>query len=170
MEPVSVLLGVLIVAAIVVCGVGIWALLEGVKMARSVRSLSDDLDARIVPLLDKADVTVDALNAELLRVDVIVTRFEEISDRVESTSRTVQEVANAPVEMVTDFADRVRRAWKTRHHATPEGYGPQADSGDETYETADPAEPDATPVQDATSASEDVPTTDSEGNRSAHAQ
>ena len=163
METVTVLLSALIVVAAVLCGVGIWALLEGVKAARSVRILSDDLDARVVPLIDKADVTVDALNAELLRVDAIVTRFEEISDRVETTSRTVQEVANAPVEIVTDFADRVRRAWKTRHHATPEGYGPQpSPDSDATPEAGDTAEP---PTPDT-----DVPTTDSEESRTAHAQ
>ena len=111
------LLTVLIVAASLLCGVGIWALLEGMKTARSVRTLADDMDTRLVPLLDKADVTVDAINAELLRVDGIVTRFEEIGDRVDSTSRAVQDVANAPVEIVTDIADRVRRAWRTRKQA-----------------------------------------------------
>ena len=35
-------------------------------------------------------------------------------DRVETTSRTVQDVANAPVEIVTDIADRVRRAWRAQ--------------------------------------------------------
>jgi hypothetical protein len=127
-DTVTVLLSVLIVVGTVLCSVAIWALVEGVKTARSVRVLSDDLDARVVPLLDKADVTVDAVNAELLRVDAIVTRFEEISDRVEDTSRTVQEVANAPVEIVTNFADGVRRAWRARKHAQPEGYGPAEDS------------------------------------------
>ena len=114
MNVVTVLLCVLIVVASVLCGFGIWAIVEMVKTATSVRTLTDDLDSRLVPLLDKADVTVDALNAELLRVDGIVTRFEEISDRVDSTSRAVQDVANAPVEIVTDIADRVRRAWRTR--------------------------------------------------------
>ena len=114
MEINSILLGVLLVLASALCAVGIWALLEGVRTARSTRVLADDLDARIVPLLEKADITIDALNAELLRVDGIVSRIEEITDRVESTSRTVQGVANAPAEIVTDIADRVRRAWKRR--------------------------------------------------------
>jgi TolA-binding protein len=110
----GILLGVLLVLASVACAVGIWALLEGAKTARSTRTLAEDLDARVVPLLDKADITIDALNAELLRVDNIVSRIEEVTERVESTSRTVQGVANAPGEIVTDIADRVRRAWKRR--------------------------------------------------------
>jgi hypothetical protein len=168
-QTVTVLLSVLIVVAVALCGVAIWALLEGVKTAKSIRTLSDNLDARIVPFIEKADVTVDALNIELLRVDAIVTRFEEISDAVESTSRTVQGVANAPVEIVTDIADRVRRAWKTRKHATPEGYGPQPEDATPTEEHVSAVDPPAQSVVDTEPVS-DVQTTDSEGNRTAHVQ
>ena len=114
MTVTTALLAVLLVAASALCGVAIWALIESVKTARSLRQLSVDLDARLVPLLDKADVTVDAMNAELLRIDQIVTSVEEVTERVNDTSRAVQEVANAPAEIVNDLADRVRRAWKTR--------------------------------------------------------
>lgn len=159
MNTTTVLLSVLIVVAAALCGVAIWALTEAVKTARSMRVLADDLDERIVPLIEKVDVSVDAFNAELLRVDAIVTRFEEISDRVDSTSRTVQEVANAPVEIVTGLADRMRQAWKHRK-GQPEGYGPQGDSDeandDEGAEqpegvddvVADAAAPDSTPDSD----------------------
>lgn len=136
MNTTTVLLSVLIVVASVLCGVGIWALVEAVKTARSVRVLADDLDARMVPLIDKVDVSVDAFNAELLRVDAIVTRFEEISDRVDSTSRTVQEVANAPVEIVTGFADRMRQAWRNRK-TQPDGYGPGQTSEEPETEPSD---------------------------------
>ena len=179
MPAVTMLLSVLVVVVALFCGVGIWALLEGVKTAKSVRVLADDLDARLVPLLDKADVTVDAFNAELLRVDAIVTRFEEISDRVETTSRTVQEVANAPVEIVTDFADRVRRAWKSRRGA-PDGYGPGDSESPEpsgptvVVDDASADEPaadlDAPIITPATTAADFAPATDSEENRAAHAQ
>jgi len=105
-----------------------------------------------MPLLDKVDVSVDALNAELLRIDAIVTQFEEISERVESTTRTVQDVANAPVEIVTDLADRVRRAWRGRKSAPREGYGPVPETpGSAAPETPEAAEsPEAhTPEQPA---------------------
>jgi cytoskeletal protein RodZ len=136
----SILLGVLLVLASALCGVGIWALLEAVKSARSARTLTDDLDARVVPLLEKADVTIDALNAELLRVDSIVSRIEEATDRFESTSRTVQDVANAPGEIVTDIADRVRRAWKRRQSesaAASDSRRAEADA-EQTAEAAEP--------------------------------
>jgi hypothetical protein len=149
-DTTTVLLSVLIVVASALCGVAMWALVEAVKTARSVRTLSDDLDARIVPLIEKLDVSVDAFNAELLRVDAIVTRFEEISDRVESTSRTVQDVANAPVEIVTDIADRVRRAWRTRKSshteeaASAEAYESPDEPGPPAPEDIEPDQPDAT--------------------------
>ena len=143
----SILLGVLLVLASVLCAVGVWALVEAVRTSRSLRALAEDLDSRAVPLLDKAEVTIDALNAELLRVDAIVTRVEEITDRVDSTTRTVQDVANAPGEIVTDIADRVRRAWKRSRaesaaHAeeraaaaaqsAPQASSAQADAADDT--------------------------------------
>lgn len=136
--PVSVttaLLAVLLVFASALCGVAIWALIESVRTARSVGRLADDLDARLMPLLAKADVTVDAMNAELLRIDTIVTRVEEVTDRVSDTSRAVQEVANAPAEIVNELADRVRRAWKTRKQ--PHQQQPHSAPG--PAETAEPA-------------------------------
>ena len=147
MNTVNILLGVLLVVATALCGFGIWALVESVKTARSVRRLSDHLDERVVPLLDKADVTVDALNAELLRVDVIVTRIEEVTDRVESTSRTVQDVANAPGEIVTDIADRVRRAWKRRQAEGSAAHAKADDAPDVTEDAASGSQSDSVDQQ-----------------------
>jgi uncharacterized protein YoxC len=127
----TILLSLLLVLACAFAGVGIWASLEIGRASRSLRTLSDDLDERAMPLLEKADITVDALNAELLRVDTIVSRIEDITDRVESTSRTVQEVASAPGEIVNDIADRVRRAWKRRQAESAE----KAAQRDAEYET-----------------------------------
>jgi uncharacterized protein YoxC len=135
------LLAVLLVSASALCGVAIWALIESVKTARSARQLADDLDARLVPLLDKADVTVDAMNAELLRIDQIVTRLDEVTERVSDTSRAVQEVANAPAEIVNELAERVRRAWKTRKQ--PSQHPPDAPSPDS--QEAEPVASDSAP-------------------------
>jgi hypothetical protein len=145
----TVLLGVLLVLAIALCSVAIWAVIEGVKTARSARTLADDLDDRMVPLLDKADITIDALNAELLRIDSIVSRIEEVTERVESTSRTVQGVANAPGEIVTDIADRVRRAWKRRGtEAAGSGEARRAEAEQAADQAADASsEDDAQPFE-----------------------
>lgn len=113
MDLITVLLVVLIIAATVACIVGVWALREVAFAARSVRMLSDDTHLRFVPLLDKADVTVDAVNAELLRVDILVTRFEDAADRVSQTATTLHEIANAPERIAGGIAEKVR-SWRGR--------------------------------------------------------
>jgi len=65
---------------------------------------------RLVPLAEKADVTVDAMNAELLRVDMIVTQVEEVSQRVSSASSAVQAIVNLPAGAVNELSDRLRKA------------------------------------------------------------
>lgn len=103
---------VLVVAAIVVCGLAAYALVTLAGTMRSVRKLSDDLDERLVPLLDKLDVTVDAANAELLRIDNIVTVFEDASAKVSATTAAVHDAVSAPKELVENVGVRLRAAWK----------------------------------------------------------
>ncbi len=111
------LLSALLVAAIAACLVAIFALVETVRTLRSARTLIDDVDLKLIPLIEKADVTVDALNAELMRVDGIVTRFEEVSDHVGTTTRAVQGVVNAPVEVIAEAGSRLRRWLRARERA-----------------------------------------------------
>ena len=121
MDIAQVLLLVLLAAACVVCGVAVWALREVALAAKSVQLLAEDSRERLNPLLDKADVTVDAVNFELLRVDAVITRFEDASERVTSASGTISGIVNAPAEIVNDVAGRVRRAWKDRSRSHAEG-------------------------------------------------
>lgn len=116
----SVLTTVLLLAAIALCAVGIWAAVRFAAAADSVKRLSEDLEARVPPLLDKADVSVDALNAELLRVDLIVTQVEDVAEHVSSASNAVHSIVNAPHEIVNEVGERLRRtirsARKPREH------------------------------------------------------
>lgn len=113
MDLISVLLAVLIVAATVLCAVATVAVRHLGTSARSIKRLADDTHSRLTPLLDKADVTVDALNAELLRVDMLVTRFEDAADRVSQTATTLHEIANAPERIAGGIAEKVR-SWRGR--------------------------------------------------------
>lgn len=150
METTDVLLVVLLIAASALCGVAIWALREMIATARSVRALSDDTRLRLVPLLDKADITVDAVNAELLRVDAIITQVEEASARVSHASDTISDIVSTPAEIVNDVAVRVRRAWKDRRRSADTAPQPEAESesGDRVDATTS-AEPADSRVQDA---------------------
>ncbi len=101
-----------LVAALVVSVVAVYALLESIKTMRLMREFIDDTSARLNPLIDKADVAVDAMNAELLRVDGIVTTIEDVSDRVGETTRTVHAVTNAPKEIANAMGPQLRAAWR----------------------------------------------------------
>ena len=100
----------LLLGAIVLCAVGIWALVRVGLASKSLQTLAEDLEERLVPLAEKADVTVDAMNAELLRVDMIVTQVEEVSERVSSASNAVATIVNVPGAAVNEFSDRLRKA------------------------------------------------------------
>ena len=108
----------LIIAAIIVCATAVWALIEVAKTARATREAASELHARLMPLLEKADVTVDAVNAELYRIDGIITRFETAGERVDAVSDTVSGIVNTPAELVNEFAGRMRRAFKDRRRAS----------------------------------------------------
>jgi hypothetical protein len=120
-------------AAIALCGVGVWAAIEMARAARSTRQLTDDLDQRLVPLSEKLDVTVDAFNAELLRVDLIVDQLEGAVDRFTGTADTVREVVDAPIHLVNEVAERFRHGFRRRGsharraHPQPPSDEPQAE-------------------------------------------
>jgi len=120
LDTLSYLVILLVVTALALCGVAVYALVELVKTSRSVRRLSEDLDVRLVPLLDKVDVTVDAVNAELLRIDGIVTTFEDVSDRVSSTTNAVHDAVNAPMGAVNAVGARLRDAWRSARRGAAE--------------------------------------------------
>lgn len=151
MDLITLLLVVLCVAATVAAVAGVWAFREVALAAKSLRALGDDTRARFVPLLDKADVTVDAVNAELLRVDFIVTRFEDAADRVSQTATTLHEIANAPERIAGGIAEKVR-AWRERRSTSNES---RADTPDAPPHGPDQAVACATVPDDDQHASED---------------
>jgi hypothetical protein len=105
---------ILLIAAIALCVTGTWAFVRVAAAAQSAKALADDMSARLVPLAEKAEVTVDAMNAELLRVDMIVTQLEDATDRVAAASSAVHTVVNAPIGVVNDLSDRLRRSMAAR--------------------------------------------------------
>jgi len=106
-EAPEVLQIVLLVVAILLCGMAGWALWVAVGLMRSLKAGFEEIRSRLVPMLDKADITLDAINAELLRIDAVVSRFESVSDKVVSTTHAVQEAVNAPMEALSSFGGGV---------------------------------------------------------------
>jgi len=101
---------VLVVAAIVLAGLAIYALIVLIPTLRELRIAVEDVRCRLVPLLDKADVSVDALNAELLRVDAIVTQAEEVGEVVSTASSFIR----SPVNKTAQGIARLVRAFGKR--------------------------------------------------------
>lgn len=98
---------VLLVLAIVLAGAGIYAVLVFVKTLRQTQLTMEELRLQLLPLLEKADVTVDALNAELLRVDGIMTDIEGVSDAVSSAT----DIIRTPVGVVAGLGSRLAHAF-----------------------------------------------------------
>ena len=115
MDAAGVLRIVLYAALIALTGFALWGVIEIAGAARAVRKLAEDLDGTVPDLavkasatLERANITLDAFNAELVRMDGVVTSLEEVSDRVNNTTRAVEGIVEAPAAAVSGLADGVR--------------------------------------------------------------
>lgn len=79
----------------------VWVL---VSATGRLLSAVEDVRTRLVPLLEKADVTVDALNAELLRIDAIVSQAEEVGEAVSTASDFVRSPVNSAARGIAKLA------------------------------------------------------------------
>lgn len=100
----------LTVVAIVLSIAALYAIVVIVKAVRGISTAVEDVRVRLVPLLEKADVTVDAANAELLRLDAIVTQAEEVGEAVSSASDFIR----SPVNSAAQGLARVLRSFGKR--------------------------------------------------------
>jgi hypothetical protein len=108
MDARGVLQVVLYVFLIVLSGIGVWAMVELIATARSTRRLTDELGETLPPLIRRVDGTLDAVNAEIERVDGVVSQFEEASENVVATTRAASDIAGAPAAAVAGIADKTR--------------------------------------------------------------
>lgn len=88
----------LTVIAIVLSVAALYAIFVILKAVRGISGAVEDVRVRLVPLLDKADVTVDAANAELLRLDAIVTQAEGVGEAVSTASDFIRSPVNSAAQ------------------------------------------------------------------------
>lgn len=100
----------LTVAALALTFLALYALVVVIKAVREIQIAVEDVRVRLVPLLEKADVTVDAANAELLRLDAIVTQAEEVGEAVSSASDFIR----SPVNTAAQGIARALRSFSKR--------------------------------------------------------
>lgn len=98
----------LTIITIILVIAGIYAVSVLLRAVRNLLAAVEDVRSRLVPLLDKADITVDAVNAELLRLDAIVTQAEEVGDAVSTASDFIR----SPVSRAADGIARLARSFR----------------------------------------------------------
>ena len=72
------------------------------------------LVSKASPMMDSLQLTVDAVNLEMMRVDELPEDVSGITGSVSSASAAVENVTNAPVKAVASVASRVRAAFNSR--------------------------------------------------------
>lgn len=97
-------------AALVLVGVALYALFAVMAAVKELREAVEDVRSRLVPLLDKADVTLDAANAELLRLDGLVSQVENVGDVMSSAGEFIR----SPVSAAAGGLARIARSFKKR--------------------------------------------------------
>lgn len=117
----TLLLALLIVAGIAVLIALVRLLLHVSALTDSLAKTSDEttktiseLRDSIVPIINKAEITVDALNAEMVRVDGIISSLEATTARVNDASEKVTGIVSAPAEIVSGVADRMLSMWREK--------------------------------------------------------
>jgi uncharacterized protein YoxC len=96
--------------ALVLALAALYGVLVLIPAVRELRVAVEEVRSRLVPLLDKADITVDAVNAELLRLDAIVTQAEGVGDAVSAASGFIR----SPVSAAAGGIARLARAFGKR--------------------------------------------------------
>jgi uncharacterized protein YoxC len=104
------------------CLLGLFiVLLKTIKLVQSATTTLDEtektvaeLRTSVVPILDKADVSVDALNAQLIRLDNIMAGVEQTQKKVSHTADAASNIVQTPVDLVSGFTDKLRRGWRER--------------------------------------------------------
>lgn len=82
---------------------------------KSVQNIAADAEKEVTPALtkvnpmvDKAELMLDTVNLEMLRVDAILEDVEQITDVAGKAATTVDAVTSAPADAVTSIVDRIR--------------------------------------------------------------
>lgn len=76
----------------------------------NVAQLTDDAK----PLVERVSLTVDAANLEIMRVDEILQDVSNITDTASKAVTTVDNITNAPLELVNSLTNKVRNKFEPK--------------------------------------------------------
>lgn len=94
----------LMIVALVLAVASLYLVWVLVSATARLLAAVEDVRVRLVPLLEKADVTVDALNAELLRIDAIVSQAEGVGEAVSTASDFIRSPVNSAAQGIAKLA------------------------------------------------------------------
>lgn len=124
---IPVLLGLLVLA-------GVWVAVElalTIRKARkeTVQKANDVID-KAAPLIDEVQLTLDAANLEVMRVDGILEDVSQITSGLSTASNAVGNIASTPKNLVTNLTDKIaltsRERSRTKRTAKAMGKGKSA--------------------------------------------
>ncbi len=131
---------------LIIVGVGIAYVcfrLGGVlrRMSMTVVRVTDE----VVPILTRAQTTVDGINLELERVDEIMVSAVNATKGAEKTVTSISNAVTSPVKKTSGWAAAAKEAMATFKAKRAEGAGPDHPPG-QAAPTATPAPPTADPT------------------------
>ncbi len=96
---------------LVVVGIGvIYALVRLGGTLGSAEKLLTDVDTEVVPLLKQATETLDGVNNELDKVDVVMSSVVDVTEKVDQTTRVVESAITVPAKKAAAFGAGVSQA------------------------------------------------------------
>ena len=96
---------------LVVVGIGlIYALVRLGGTLGSADKLLTDVDGEVVPLLKQATETLDGVNSELDKIDVVMSSVVDVTEKVDQTTRVVESAITVPAKKAAAFGAGVSQA------------------------------------------------------------
>ncbi|MGI6032166.1 MAG: hypothetical protein ACOX69_01940 [Coriobacteriales bacterium] len=173
---VLVILGAAVLIALIV------VLVRAAKSMKHINTITEEAERevtpalkRVDPLVDRAELTVDTLNLELLRVDAILEDVENVTDVAGKTADTVNTITSAPSNAVAALAERVHDAFGSKRKKAkkdrfvypigagakkPEPAGDDVTSAASAIASDEPSEEDSAVAASEQDAAEDAPATE----------
>ena len=87
-----------------------YALIKAAKTLERVDKVLADVDGEAVPLMKKAGVTLDGVNANLNNVDDITKDVAHITDRIDGMANVIEGAVSKPARKAAAFSAGVQTA------------------------------------------------------------
>jgi hypothetical protein len=122
----------------------VYALIRLGKTLVQAEKLLGDVNTEMVPLLKQATETLDGVNTELDKLDIVMTSVVDVTEKVDSTARSVESAISLPAKKAAAFGAGVS-------HAMSSLFGRRAgvDFDDASWNSAPEREPASWATQNA---------------------